>query len=201
MVENQVQMNQDHEKLPEAKKKSGWIEILDWVKSLLIAILIGFLLTAFVIQRNEVSGNSMYSTLHNGDQVLVEKISKLWQPFQKNEIVTIQGQDIPYLHGELQEALVKRIVGVPGDEIQIKNGQVYINGVLQQENYISKDQLTEPLNPIFSHIKLKEDEYYVLGDNRTRSRDSRDFGPVPKRAIMGVVWVRIYPFDRFGTVK
>lgn len=182
-------------------RKEIVLEILDWVKYLALAVIVGLLITIFVIQRNDVVGNSMFPTLHNGDMVVVEKVSRLWGGLDRGDIITVHGEKVPGSEGTLKEDVVKRIVGCPGDHIQIKDGHVFVNGEQLKEDYLPEGTLTEPLDPKYSDVTLGPDEYYVLGDNRGGSRDSRDFGPVPKDSIIGHVWFRFYPLRDFGAPK
>ncbi|MGI6544967.1 MAG: signal peptidase I [Fastidiosipilaceae bacterium] len=175
-------------------------ELLDWVKYILIALLIGLLLTTFVIQRNEIMGDSMSPALHNGDQVIVQKLSVRWDGLQYGDIVTMHGSMVPGGYG-MAEDLVKRIVGRPGDLIEIKDGGVHRNGERLEESYLAEGVSTQPINPDYSAVRLGEDEYYVLGDNRDNSRDSREFGPVPHGSVIGELLIRFFPFDSFGLVR
>ncbi len=184
--------------LPEKKKVNIWLEILDWVKYILVAILIGFLLTNYVVQRNEVVGSSMYPTLVDNDQLWVEKLTPVLGRIKRGDIITFSvhtpdGEDLP------DEDLVKRVIALPGDHLQLTNEGVYINGELQTEAYLLDGMVTSMSdNPAYNDIVLPDDMYFVMGDNRVNSRDSRSFGPIKKEDIIGEVWIRIYPFDRFG---
>lgn len=191
-----------HPKPPSRKMTAGEIlsELLDWLKYILLAVLLGLLLTTFVIQRNEIMGESMSPTLHSGDQVLVQKLSVLWDGLAYGDIVTVHGAELSGGKG-LSEDIVKRIVGRPHDHIEIKEGGVYRNGERLEESYLPPHVETLPINPAYSDVTLGEGEYYVLGDNRSNSKDSREFGPVPKKALIGELLIRFYPFDSFGTVR
>lgn len=89
-------------------------EIIDWIKYLAIAVVVGLLLTTFVIQRNQVIGRSMYPTMDNGNQVLVQKLSRLWDGLQYGDIITVHGARVPGASGTIQDDIVKRVVGRPG---------------------------------------------------------------------------------------
>ncbi len=184
--------------LPEKKRINIWLEVLDWVKYILAAILIGFLLTNYVVQRNEVVGSSMYPTLVDKDQLWVEKLTPVLGQIKRGDIITFS------LHASDQgkipdEDLVKRVIALPGDHLQLTEEGIYINGELQVEAYLLDGMVTGMSdNPDYNDIVLAEDTYFVMGDNRVNSRDSRSFGPIAKDDIIGEVWIRIYPFDRFG---
>lgn len=172
------------------------MEILDWAKYILFAILLGLLIVTFVIQRNSVIGHSMDDTLHDQDQLIVEKVSKWFNGIKAGDIVTITTAGLPYHPGDVH--IVKRVIGEPGDTIEIRDHAVYRNGELLVEPYVSCEVDTDPHNDQFSTVTLKADEYYVMGDNRCNSTDSRFFGPVHKDLIIGEVLLRISPLNKFG---
>lgn len=171
-------------------------EITDWIKHILIAVIVGLLLVVFVVQRNEVVGSSMEPTLMNSDQLLVQKISKLLNSgIGHGDIITIDAKGLPYHNGD--NNIIKRVIGLPGDTIEIKDGYVYRNGMRLEEKYLDNVDTSER-KPEYSKVTLRGDEYYLLGDNRPVSLDSRTFGPVDKSRIVGEVLIRFYPLDHFG---
>lgn len=172
------------------------LEMLDWLRYILSAILIGLLLVVFVIQRNAVIGDSMVPTLHPNDQVLVEKVSKLWHGITYGDIVTIRTRDLPQ-HDDGPN-IIKRVIGLPGDAIEIKDGIVYRNNQPLQEPYLPPTTITEVRNPDYAQVRLGPDEYYVMGDNRAVSLDSRSIGPIPADHMIGEVLLRFYPWPDFG---
>ena len=145
-----------------------------------------YILPNYVIQRTIVDGSSMEDTLMDGDNLYVEKISYRLDMLDRFDIIVFypKGRDN-------EEYYVKRIIGMPGETIQIINGEIYINGEILVENY-GKDPITDPGRAAFP-ITLGEDEYFVMGDNRKRSKDSRDIdvGNVSKENIGGKVIFRI----------
>ncbi|MDD2534782.1 MAG: signal peptidase I [Eubacteriales bacterium] len=172
------------------------LEILDWLKYILAAILVGLLLVIFVVQRNAVIGDSMTPTLNENDQVIVEKISKFWGGIQYGDVVTIRTRDLP--QHEDGPNIIKRVIGMPGDTIELKNGGVYRNGEYLLEAYLPSDLLTESRSSEFAQVTLGLDEYYVMGDNRTVSLDSRSIGPIPIDHMIGEVLIRFYPWNELG---
>lgn len=172
------------------------MEILDWLKYILSAILIGLLLVVFVIQRNAVIGDSMDPTLMNGDQVLVEKVSKYFHGISYGDIVTIKTANLP--QHEEGPNIIKRVIGLPGDTIELKEGSVYRNGEFLPETYLPPELLTETRSSQFTVVTLGLDEYYVMGDNRTVSLDSRSIGPIPFDHMIGEVLIRFYPWNELG---
>ena len=173
------------------------LQFLDWVKTFLLIILIGLFITLFVVQRNTISGPSMEPTLHDKDQIIVEKISKHFS-INRGDIVTIDEKDVGYP----DNLLIKRIIGLPGEKIELKDGKVFINDQVLQEDYLAQDVKTQP-DPVRNEkvVTLGENEYYVLGDNRLVSKDSRRIGPIHKNQIIGKLLIRFYPFDSIGKPK
>jgi len=179
------------------KKPDLLLEILDWLKYILIAVLIGLLLVVFVIQRNSVIGDSMVPNFHQNDQLLVEKVSKLFDGIGYADIITVKTDELSGHEGGPN--IIKRVVGLPGDTIEIRTDGVYRNGELLDESaYLPSSVTTEIRNLAFAKVTLAEDEYYVLGDNRPISLDSRSFGPVKLDHVIGRVLIRFYPFEDFG---
>ncbi len=171
-------------------------EILDWLKYIVTALAVGLLVVTFVIQNNRVIGISMEPTLFQGDQLLVQKISARLDRFDYGDIITINGEK---MLGVDEPDLVKRVIGLGGDTIDIQDGTVYRNGIPLEETYLPDGLKTNPLERGFDHVVLKPGELFVMGDNRGNSKDSRVFGPVPGDYIIGTCVIRFYPFDRIGT--
>ncbi len=180
----------------EAQKETSFVrELLGWV--LYIAIILGvtYLVITYVGQRTRVSGDSMESTLHTGDNLIVDKLSYRFRDPERYEIIVF-----PYRHEE-NTFYIKRIVGLPGDTIQIKNGYLYVNGEQSDENYGLERMVSAGIAA--EEILLGEDEYFVLGDNRNNSSDSRDpgVGVLKREEIIGRAWVRIWPLKNIGVIS
>jgi signal peptidase I len=172
-------------------------EIFDWTVHIIIAVLIGLIIVNFVIQRTVVDGVSMEPTLQNGDNLWVEKISPRLGGLHRGDIVTI---NVPDKVGTEKNPLIKRIIAVENDTIEIKDGKVFINGKLQTEHYILGNYTGDPVDSQNNNVKIKKGYVYVLGDNRQNSTDSRIIGPVEVRRIIGKAVIRIYPFSKLGFV-
>jgi signal peptidase I len=180
------------------KKPDFLLELLDWLKYILIAVLIGLLLVVFVIQRNSVIGDSMIPNLHGNDQLLVEKVSKFFHGIGYGDIITISTSDLKEHEGGPN--IIKRVIGLPGDTIEIRDESVWRNGQkIDESAYLPAGTKTEPRSVANIRVTLGDNEYYVMGDNREVSLDSRIFGPVPLEGIIGKVLLRFYPFDQFGS--
>ncbi len=186
-----------HEVIEGKKHPDFLTELLDWLKYILIAVLIGLLMVVFVIQRNSVIGQSMLPTLHEDDQLLVEKVSKWFHGIKYEDIITVSTRDLEEHDGGPN--IIKRVIGIPGDTIEIRDDGVYRNDEKLEEGYLPSGTPTQPRNLAFAKVTLGVDEYYVLGDNREVSLDSRSFGPVPLDSIIGRVLLRFYPFEQLGS--
>lgn len=163
---------------------------------LLLALIISFLIVTFVGQRTVVDGESMENTLHHGDNLIVDKITYRFREPERFEVIVFPA------HYDQHTYLVKRIIALPGETVYIDDkGDIYINDELLEEDFgkeviLSAGTAKEPLT-------LGDDEYFVLGDNRNNSLDSRDYmvGNVLKEDIIGRAWVRIYPFDSICVIE
>lgn len=196
--------------------KKVLIEVLDYIKIILIALIITNLLNVFVFTLSQVRQSSMEPTLIENHQLIVEKVSYAFSSPKRGDIIVFIDElevdnSIPAKFKRLYEdmfakisrqeghlRLVKRVIGVPGDTIDIKEGLVFINGKQLDETYLtvptSAKSLTYPL-------VVPEGNYFCMGDNRTVSYDSRDFGAVPLEKIEGKVILRFWPINKFGLVK
>lgn len=163
---------------------------MEWIKKgipYVLIILSVIFIRAFVVTPVRVDGTSMYPTLKNKDIILLKKYD---QNYQYGDIVILN-----YMNSKL----VKRIIGVPGDSIEFVNGKLYINSKIVDDPYssITADFSLKQLG----YSKIPEGYYFVMGDNRSASSDSRMIGLIQKRDILGTASVRIFPFSRFGMVK
>ena len=155
-------------------------------------LLFSFLIVRYVGQRTEVIGSSMVPTLEDGNQLITDKITYRFREPERFEIVV-------FPHGPAREYYIKRIIGMPGETVEIgQDGTIYINGEVLEENYGYGE--THPQEIEGEKIVLSEDEYFVMGDNREVSLDSRyaEVGNIPRSIIIGRAWLRLYPFDEFG---
>ena len=171
-------------------------ELLNTAIYLLCVLGAVWLVITFVGQRTEVEGASMENTLHNGDNLIVDKLSYRFHDPERFDIIVFpfQFQDNTYY--------IKRIIGLPGESVRIdEDGFIYINGENLQESY-GKEVMRDP-GLAKDGIQLGADEYFVLGDNRNDSMDSRmaEVGPIVGERIIGRAWLRIYPFDQIGFLK
>ena len=180
----------------ESEKKSNVKSFLyDLVFYAILVFVCVYILPNFVLQRTIVDGASMENTLFDGEQLYVEKISYRFDALDRFDIIVF------YPYGrDNEEYYVKRIIGLPGETVQIIDENIYINGELLEEDY-GKEPIRDP-GRAAEPVTLGEDEYFVLGDNRNNSKDSRYeiVGNVTKENIGGKVFIRIKPLSKFGTV-
>lgn len=171
-------------------------EILSTSIYLLIVLMVTYLMIHYVGQRTQVQGESMEPTLLNGDNLIVDKITYRFNDPKRFDIIVF-----PFQYKE-NTYYIKRIIGLPGETIQITtDGIIYIDGEELKEGY-GKEVILDPGNA-YNPITLGDDEYFVLGDNRNNSSDSRSssVGVIKRDSIVGRAWLRIWPFSEFGILK
>lgn len=160
----------------------------------IIFIVVVLLVVNYVFSLQQVIGVSMNPQLKDGDILILNKIKYRFFDVERGDIVAVQFKDTNYI--------VKRIIGLPGDTISIKNNQIYINGNLYEEDYLSKDVITEDFELTeLGYDKIPENMYFVLGDNRQDSTDSRELGLVNKDNILGETFIRIFPLNSINIIK
>ncbi len=139
----------------------------------------------YVVSPIKVNGESMMTTLHDGDIMILNIIGYRFDDIKRFDIVVVR---------EKHELLIKRVIGLPGEKIEYKDNQLYVNGKKVKDDYGS--EITEDFS-----VEVAKNHYFVLGDNRTNSMDSRVFGAFPKKSIMGKTNLILFPFSRFGSKK
>ena len=178
------------------KTKQILKEVISTILYIAVVLAVTWLIITFVGQRTQVNGSSMEPTLSDHDNLIVDKISYRFKDPERFDIIVFPFQyeeDVYY---------IKRIIGMPGETVFIDlDGTIYIDGEALKESYgrevmLSSGRAGEP-------ITLGEDEYFVLGDNRNNSSDSRDpsVGNIHRDRIVGKAWVRIWPFHKFGVLR
>lgn len=179
----------------EQSEPSFAIQVFEWIWDIFIVLIIVYLIITFVVQNTKVSGHSMEPTLHNNDAVIVNKFIYHFKTPHQGDIIVFPYQKDP------SKKYIKRIIGLPGDIIDIENGMIYINGQILHEPYIIESWNVK--GNISYPFKIPENTYFVMGDNRDYSADSRfqDVGTVQKSEIFGKAWIRIWPLKNIGAVK
>ncbi len=175
----------------ERRRKQSQVSklIYDWVFPIAAALIIAYLINTFVLFKVYIPSESMKPTLNKGDQLFVTRI------YNKSKIE--RGDVIVFYSKELEDLLIKRVIGLPGDNIEIKDGIVAVNGEEIEEDYVQYNQEKD------GSFQVPEGKYLFLGDNRANSKDSRYWeNPyIDQEDIKGKAQIRIYPFDRIGTIK
>lgn len=171
-------------------------EILSTSLYLLVVLCLTYLVIHFVGQRTEVKGSSMEPRLSDGNNLIVDKITYKFKDPERYDIIVF-----PFVQ-EDHKFFIKRIIGLPGETVYIdEEGNIYIDGEVLEEGY-GKEVIENP-GRACEPIVLGDDEYFVMGDNRNNSSDSRDpaVGNIKRDIIIGRAWLRIWPLDKFGFIK
>jgi len=163
--------------------------IFDFLKTVVIIVGIAFAIRAFLIQPFIVEGQSMEPNFENNNYLITEKVSYRLHAPQRGDII------IFHPPGDDEINYIKRVIGVPGDHIQIKSGSVLVNGKKISEPYLESDEQTLVGKSEFSDITLADNQFFLMGDNRNHSRDSREIGVVGKDRIISRIWFRLLPVN------
>jgi len=175
--------------------------VIDFVMDILETIVfigsIFIVMYLFIMQPNQVKGESMVPTFKNGDYILTSKIAYKFRSYQRGDVVVFKSPKNPDID------YIKRIIGLPGDRIVFKGSEVYVNNILINENYISSpNNLWETgYAKENEEIIVSDNNIFVMGDNRPHSSDSRDFGPVEINSIIGNVFYRYFPAEKIGAIN
>ena len=169
-------------------------ELLRLLLNTLVAFAIGIFVVVFIGQITYITGHSMEPTLQDRDVLIVDKVSYRFTAPSRFDVIAFPFSD--------QEHHIKRIIGLPGETVQIIDGNIFINGVFLIEDFGYEETIHNP-GIASQPILLGEDEYFLLGDHRNRSRDSRDVhvGVRHRDEFVGRAWLRIWPLTGFGVVE
>jgi signal peptidase I len=163
-----------------------------WVRDLIISVVVSFFIITFLYQPVKVEGTSMAPRLHDQDRLFINKFAYNFEKIERDDVVVF------YYPRDIQKSYIKRVIGLPGDTVRIKDGEVFVNGKAIDEPYVperfrdvrSMDAFQVPLG-----------EYFVMGDHRSISSDSRDFGPVERKLIYGKAAFVYWPREEMGVVR
>jgi len=191
MSENEIQeiLEPETKKKGKKEKKTLKQEIISWVVTLVTAIVLALVIRTFIFEPIRVDGSSMADTLHNGEITFTFKTGYLFNDPQRQDVVICR-------YPNRKEYFVKRVMGVPGDTIAIQGNTVYINGQALEEPFLTPER--NAINLSLGPITLGEDEYFMIGDNRYASNDSRNLrevGPIAREEIVGEVKFVFFPFS------
>lgn len=170
---------------------------MDFLETSVVALSIFVVVYLFLIQPHEIKGNSMEPNFHNNEYILTDKISYRFKDPKRGDVIIFKAPrnpDVDY---------IKRIIGLPKERIKIQKGHVYINGEILNEPYLTDKTLVLPGSSLQEgvEITIPEGYYFVMGDNRPHSSDSREFGPIPNNLIIGHAFVRYWPITQMGIVS
>lgn len=175
--------------------------ILDFIQSIVLALAVFVLLYLFVAQPNEVKGSSMVPNFVDKEFLLTEKLSYQFGDPQRGDVIVFKAPASEPCAAEECE-YIKRVIGIPGDRIMVKEGQIYLNGELLEQTFLPDGVLTDPGQFSQEGVEqiIPEDQYLCLGDNRKHSRDGREFGPIKKNLIVGKAFFKYWPVSAVGLI-
>lgn len=170
--------------------------LIEFIQTLVICMVVGLVVYWQVAQPHKVSGSSMFPTFHSGDYIITNKIYYKFKQPKRGDVVVLKNPKND------SEDFIKRIIGLPGEKVKVEDGHVYINEELLDEPYLDKELLTPPGSYLREgvDVTVDPDNYIVIGDNRTASSDSREWGLVPEYDIIGQVFFRYWPQNAFGLI-
>lgn len=171
--------------------------VLDALQPVVMAFAVFMMVYLFLFQPHKVDGNSMYPNFHNQDYILTDKLSYRNHDPQRGDVIVFHAPP------PASSDYIKRVIGLPGETVEVKDGYVYINGEKLPEIYLPLDFNTVEKSFLRESVpyRIPTGYYMVFGDNRNFSSDSREFGPISKRSIVGKAWVRYWPPSRMGIIQ
>lgn len=201
-------------------------KILEWSLCIIVAVFLALIIRYYLVAPTMVKQSSMYPTLKEGERIVLSRINRTSnKEYKRGEIITFEApsqgsqnislekpiaiysnysnnliKKITYNVLEINKtSYIKRIIGISGDKIEIKDGKVYLNGEELQETYLVEGTTTSQSN--YNNIIVPDGCVFVMGDNRNESMDSRSFGCIPIEKIEGIVWFRYWPLKEFGKIN
>jgi signal peptidase I len=163
-----------------------------WARDLLVSLAISAFIIIFLYQPVKVEGVSMMPGLEDQERIFVNKFVYRWEPIERGDIIVFR------YPRDTSKSYIKRVIGVAGDRVRIENGQVYVNGEALDEDYVPSDYADARSYP---ELVVPRNTYFVLGDHRTMSSDSREFGPVNDRYIYGKAVFGYWPMEKLGRLR
>ncbi len=163
-----------------------------WMRDLLISVVVSFFIITFLYQPVKVEGTSMAPQLHDQDRLFINKFAYNFEKIERDDVVVF------YYPRDTQKSYIKRVIGLPGDTVRITDGRVFVNGKAIAEPYVpERYQDVRSMD----EFRVPEGEYFVMGDHRSISSDSRDFGPVARNLIYGKAAFVYWPREEMGVVR
>ena len=177
--------------------------LFEIVETLVLTVAIFFVIQTFIAQPYQVRQQSMETTLEPGEYVLVDKLTPRFDSYKRGDIIVFEPPQGWAVGGD-NTPFIKRIIGLPGDTIELRDGHVYVNGTELQEPYVyQQDGAGQPTDPTSGQSRwvIPSGDIFVMGDHREASADSRTFGPVPLTSVIGRAWLRYWPLSTFGLIS
>ncbi len=197
MLEQEPRNNAPDEPLPPAPpRRSGLRNALSWVRDLVFSVLIAVVLIVFIYQPVKVEGTSMMPTLTDQERIFINKFT-----YRFGLSSVERGDTVVFWYPQdMSKSYIKRVIGIPGDRIRIDDGRVYVNGKELVESYIPPENRDDSTWRDGREVTVPANDYFVLGDHRNQSSDSRMWGWVPRRNIYGKAVFVYWPLDKMGRV-
>src|SRR5246127_5013323 len=179
--------------LPQLTRRTRTSPLLAvWLRDLIISLTISAFIIIFLYQPVKVEGTSMMPSLDDQERIFVNKFVYRWEPIERGDIVVFRYPRDP------SKSYIKRVIGVPGDRIRIDTGQLYVNDQAIEEDYVPSAYTDERS---YAEIVVPAHSYFVLGDHRSMSHDSRDFGPVKEGYVFGKAVFGYWPMEKLGRLR
>jgi len=193
MTENAPELTPNPEPAapPRPRSLAGWNELRSWARDLLVAVGLALVIIVFLYQPVKVEGTSMTPLLNDQERIFINKFVYRIEDIQRGNVVVF------WYPMDNSKSFIKRVVGLPGENIEIRQGRVYVNGRVLDEPYVPA-QYSDAGS--FGPLRVPSDQYFVMGDHRSSSNDSRVFGPVPGSHIYGKAVFAYWPVERIGSI-
>ncbi len=177
--------------------------LFEIAETLVLTVAIFFVIQTFIAQPYQVRQQSMEHTLEPNEYVLVDKLTPRFDTYKRGDVIVFEPPEGWAVGGD-RTPFIKRIIGVAGDTLELRDGHVYVNGVELQEPYLyAEDGVPQPTDPTSGQSRwtIPDGDVFVMGDHREASADSRTFGPVPVTSVIGRAWLRYWPLSKLGILK
>lgn len=171
--------------------------LFDWAETIVVALVLALIIRAFFLQVFWIPSGSMENTLEINDRIVVNKVAYHFRDPRRFEVIVFRGVDSV---DPTKKDLIKRLVGLPGEVLEIRNGDLLINGKLVEYSAVMKQTMNQDFAN-FGPVTIPQDSFFVMGDNRPASADSRYFGFLPKKNVIGPAFIRIWPLFKFGLIS
>jgi signal peptidase I len=192
MAEEEVKAIPTPEGVAVSPKSDQQLRVLhSWVRDLCISVLISLFIILFVYQPVKVEGGSMEPGLEDQERIFINKLAYRLENIERGDVIVFR------YPRDTRKNFIKRVIGLPGDRVRVTDGHVYLNGRLVPEPYVPEEYLDSRSYP---EVRVPADSYFVLGDHRSMSDDSRDFGPVPRSLIYGKAVFGYWTMEKMGVV-